>query len=343
MQCQRCGFENMPGLTACVRCGSILAATGAIEVHPPRAGWGKFFRPLGYRLNRFFGFQLPERIGSVLERIIPIRYLASRSPLHMLLSVVPGLGHAAAGSLSAIKWLWPAWAGFLLAGLCFYGTTPGGVLIGVAIAVHAWIVCDAGDVRPLVSHARMRFLFLIGVYVVLFGVLYGGIRDAVSYRWRGAFVGMNLPCDGIQQEDYLIIDMSAYRHTVPQRGEVALYYLPTADVWRGVRFAGGEMVGKILGLPGEKVEFKQDRVVLSRQGRIQASFTTEELGIGPVELTAEIPEGDYYCLHPPFVRHGGGHMPWEHRATLAGLVPERNIRGRAFMIYNPIWRRGFLP
>ena len=42
MQCLSCRFENMPGLTVCGRCGSVLDVRGAaIDVHPTRASAGK--------------------------------------------------------------------------------------------------------------------------------------------------------------------------------------------------------------------------------------------------------------------------------------------------------------
>src|SRR5258708_15344237 len=46
MQCPNCQFENMPGNTACVRCGSAVAFAGMqIAVYPPRAQiWAKHAR-----------------------------------------------------------------------------------------------------------------------------------------------------------------------------------------------------------------------------------------------------------------------------------------------------------
>ena len=73
MRCPRCGFENMPGLTTCVRCSSVMQATAPVVATPPRAGWTKHLRPIGYWLNRYLGFHLLDSVA----RILP----ASQAPL----------------------------------------------------------------------------------------------------------------------------------------------------------------------------------------------------------------------------------------------------------------------
>ena len=51
MRCARCEFENIPGQTRCIRCGSILEAGSAvIDIYPPRMpAWSK---PSAPSMNR---------------------------------------------------------------------------------------------------------------------------------------------------------------------------------------------------------------------------------------------------------------------------------------------------
>ena len=94
MQCRACAFENMPGQTACGRCGAQLAAAGdasPADLHPPRAGRLRLIRPFRYTLNRWFDHGPIAPPPWMLRLFPPGPHLPSSARVAVLLSVVPAL------------------------------------------------------------------------------------------------------------------------------------------------------------------------------------------------------------------------------------------------------------
>lgn len=121
MQCRRCGFENMPGLTTCMRYNSVLTSTAPVDVHPPRAGWTRRVRPIQYVINTLFA-DYPGRISQRIDQALSKCFYGAQNVVWGILSIFPGLGHLLTGRLRAIRFYLLGWAGVLLVGLCFWGT-----------------------------------------------------------------------------------------------------------------------------------------------------------------------------------------------------------------------------
>lgn len=353
MRCGRCGFHNLPGLTVCMKCGSVLVAEAPVDVNPPRAGWTKPFRPIGYHFNRWLGFSLPTWFQSILGRVLPKEFVETFSPVHMVLSVIPGLGHLVLGHLYQVRYILAGWLVSLLAGLFLYGSLTGGFLLGLGIALHAWIIADSGKMWNLFPRITTRLLIsVVMVFLLIMGV-YNPIRNQAGKYVRGAIPGAPIPTDGIERTDFVLINMHAYDKALPQRGDVVLGVVPRQDTHHGfygvLRWAGGEVLAKVIALPGERVEFWKGTVRCLRGDQVLATYQVFDELLHGIDGSIEVPQDAYYCLMNISLYAGHGMVPGQlpagtHQLLLEmGLFSRESIRGRVFMIYNPLGRRGFLP
>ncbi len=313
-----------------MKCGSVLTVTVPIDVNPPRAGWTKIFRPMSYWLHRIFWFCFPEQIRWS-NRFFPADFLRKQNPLYMFLSVVPGLGHYLAGELPSIRLYLAAWAGLMLGGLFLFGTMAGSILLGFGIAVHVWIITDAGRVGELFASLRSQVIMTLILFYLVFVGIYAPIRFTVGYvLLRGGYANADIPTERISEGDYLLLNPRAYDTTSPKRGDIILGYIPRMTLRDHYYFPGGDILTKVVGLPGEKLEFKEDQVTCWKDGKVVGIFKEQDLAVHHLDGAVEVPEGLFLCL-----------MPSQFPDTV-GLISHDNVRARAFMVYNPIWRRGFI-
>ncbi|TSC75241.1 MAG: signal peptidase I [Parcubacteria group bacterium Gr01-1014_30] len=115
--------------------------------------------------------------------------------------------------------------------------------------------------------------------------------------------------------DYLIIDQLSYRFREPQRGEVVVFKYPQMPSQRYIK--------RILGLPGETVEVKEGKVVVSgfelKEYYLPSSVFTDEKGFERVALG----ENEYFVL--------GDNRPASSDSRVWGILPGENIIGRVFI------------
>jgi hypothetical protein len=337
-------------MTVCMKCGSVLAAEATIHLAPPRAGWTKPFRSVGYRINRWFGFSLPTRFREVLGHVLPKEFLESYSPFHMVLSVIPGLGHLVLGELLLVRFVLTGWLAAMLAGLFFYGSLTGGFLLGLGIALHAWMIADSGKMWELFTRIQTRLLFSVLVVFLLVMGVYNPIRNLAGGYVRGVIPGVPVPTDGIEGTDFILINLHAYDREPPLRGDVVLTNLPRGPLLPNhlIQLVGGEVLAKVIGIPGDRIEIKGGQVSCIRENKVFGTYPVPDDLMKKIEGVVEVPENTYYGLVKiNLVGHG---IPPEQQLPMArdlllkaGLFDRGSIRGRAFMIYNPLRRRGFLP
>jgi hypothetical protein len=327
----------------------------ADDVHPPRAGWSKRLRPAGYRLRRVSLFR---PLGAVADRVLPVTgvrvgewrpTLAEwishwRPALAAPVSVIPGLGHLLTGRLDRIRWLWPAWCGCLLVGLLFYGNGLGGLCIGVAVALHAWIVCDAGGLRQRTDRLELRIALPVLAFLLLFLGPYAGVRRVAGLFVRGGYSSLDLTAAGARRGDFLLVWRPAYRTEGPERGDVVLWRAAPRSS-PGYILPGGEVLGAVVALPGDRVALKAGKVtVITPAG---AHFTWnggERLSGGALEMT--LAPDRYFCVGPepsfPGERPGVPGAALQLFIDAVLVVPRNAMEGKAFMVWNPIWRRKWL-
>lgn len=121
----------------------------------------------------------------------------------------------------------------------------------------------------------------------------------------------------------LLVDKLSYRFREPERGEVIVF-----------RVAGSsprKLVKRVIGLPGDIIEFRDGQVILNGQPLSEpyASGPT----VGPRQAQV-VPPGRYFVLGD-----NRGHSE-DSRFEEVGFVSRRAIIGRALWVYWPPQRAG---
>ena len=113
---------------------------------------------------------------------------------------------------------------------------------------------------------------------------------------------------------YLIIDELSYRFRQPERGEIIVFKYPHDTSQRYIK--------RIIGLPGETVEIKDEEVLVNGQILNESSYLPE----GPTTsgfTKIILSENDYFVLGDNRL-HSSDSRSW-------GSVPKENIVGRAYL------------
>lgn len=119
-----------------------------------------------------------------------------------------------------------------------------------------------------------------------------------------------------ENNDYLIVDEISYRFREPQRGEVVVFKYPQNPSTRYIK--------RIIGLPGETVEIKENRVIISGQVLDESSYLsegnfTQDKGFRKITLM----ENEYFVL--------GDNRFHSSDSRLWGPLPREDIIGRVFL------------
>jgi len=113
---------------------------------------------------------------------------------------------------------------------------------------------------------------------------------------------------------YLIIDELSYRFREPQRGEVVVFKYPHDLSQRYIK--------RIIGLPGETIEIKERKVLISGEILDESSYLPE--GITTPDLAKiTLGEEEYFVL--------GDNRFASSDSRLWGPLPRENIVGRVFI------------
>lgn len=129
--------------------------------------------------------------------------------------------------------------------------------------------------------------------------------------------------------DYLIVDELSYRFHEPERGDVIVF-----------RYPGDEKVfyiKRIIGLPGETVTIERGNVTITKPDGTKLTIDepyvvaedatyTESTVVGP---------GEYFVM--------GDNRPRSSDSRVWGLLPKREIMGRAFLQLLPASEIDLLP
>jgi hypothetical protein len=322
-----------------MRCNTVLTATAPVNVHPPRAGWTRHFRPFLYRLNAL-NDAIPSQIGKRFDKSLSQYFLGSSDLLWFALSIIPGLGHLLTGRLRNLRLVGTGYVAAMLLGLALWGTGGGSLLIGLAIALHGWIMLDAGRLLDGTDTLRSRLVVGLVVYVMLAWVVYGGINR----HWVGGVVTpVPIPSHGIRQDDFLIIWRQAYLLGSPQRGDLVMYRTKARPLNYGHgAIKVGETLGRLLAFPGEKVNSSGAVLtVTTPEGKVTryGSPILKDLNFEMI-----VPAGRYLCF-PVDVKIAiqGAAVSPEEIIDMIGLPSTNEFHGRAIMIYNTIFRTAWLP
>ena len=117
--------------------------------------------------------------------------------------------------------------------------------------------------------------------------------------------------------DYLIVDEISYRFRDPQRGEVVVFKYP--------RNLSQRYIKRIVGLPGETIEIKDNRVIIfNEKGKkiLDESKYLPHGAITPGQVRITLAENEYFVL--------GDNRIASSDSRTWGVLPREYIVGRVF-------------
>ncbi len=156
------------------------------------------------------------------------------------------------------------------------------------------------------------FLWEVLKIVVLALVIVVPIRYFIFQPFfvRGASMEPNF-----HEGDYLIVDEFSYRISDPERGDVIVFKYPKNPTQRYIK--------RIVGMPGEEIEIKNQEVIIYQNGEQQfldESYYLPEFIITPGDVKISLSEDEYFVL--------GDNRLASHDSRSWGTVPEENIIGK---------------
>ncbi len=338
MRCARCHFENIPGQDRCVRCHSILeAGTAVIQVHPPRMpAWSKPFRGFARWLRGHRA--VPEELSAA-----PIHAGLTRArsdPLiGLALSIVPGLGHLIQGRFKEAG-LWVlAWLILVSTGVFCWGGQIGFLLLGLAIGVHGWIAVQAGLWEKL-TELTERAMAVLGIMLAL-ALLYWAMPRVLFPGYTGVHALMTIPGMKIHVGDYLLARRVVDTSVLLPRGSLVLVHPAGLLGTLRLDHPYAMTLGQIVGLPLETVQIQDGAYVVGGRRLDPAKFPVPTWLRGrsySIHLAA-----DSYFLSAEYRIAGHGNPGLTGEAiTKVSTFARDDIRGRAFLRWWPLSRRGFI-
>ncbi len=340
MQCPSCRFENIPGLTTCGRCGSLLEFKGAaIDVHPPRAS-SRAKRRRRWLYTRQY-YQARDVIQDSLDRTAGTLIRDLRVPLPepdiAPRLIVPGWAHIHAGLVLRGRSFLGVFLTLLAIGLLFWGSSLGAICIGFAFSVHVSSVLDILNRQRTVRFLSMVLTSLLAASVL--GVfVYWPIGWAASHVAAVREYRYDSPL--FRQSDVVLINEWAFLLREPRPGDVVLYETNFAnDIQVGaayhVRFMlrENEAVERVVGGPGDHVLWDHGVFTINDSPVAWTPLLPQGL---PAHLEITVPENSYLILPSTSLASNGdgSSEAWKAR----GLVSREQIEGMAYLRLQPLSR-----
>ena len=147
----------------------------------------------------------------------------------------------------------------------------------------------------------------VGLAIILFLVI-----NTLSARVRVDGFSM-LPT--LKDGEFVLVNKLAYRVGTPARGDII--------VFRSTTVADLDLVKRVIGLPGDKVEVRNGKVILNGQTLNEAYINAAPNYSG----TWKVPDGYLFVLGDNRNDSSDSHQ-W-------GYLPQQNIIGKALLIYWP--------
>ena len=164
------------------------------------------------------------------------------------------------------------------------------------------------------------FIFEITKIVIVALLIVVPIR---TFLFQPFFVKGQSMEPNFENGDYLIVDEISYRFRDPQRGEVVVFKYPGNPSQRYIK--------RIVGLPRETIEIKDNRVIIfnekGRQVLDESKYLLPET-ITPGEIRITLSEDEYFVL--------GDNRLFSADSRRWGPLPKKNIIGRVFLRLWPL-------
>ncbi len=138
--------------------------------------------------------------------------------------------------------------------------------------------------------------------------------------------------------DRILVNKFIYRFTLPKRGETIVfkYPEPVGEInILGFKFDKEvAFIKRLIGLPNERLEIKNGRIYVNdlevSDPRINSRIYYNRGEYGDVNQTITVPEHSLYVL--------GDNSGNSRDSRYWGFVPEKNLIGKAILIYWPLHR-----
>lgn len=326
MQCQRCHFENMPGEPRCFKCGSVLEApVGALDVHPPRmASWKRPWRGLSRRLRRHSPVD-------AVESKLPTQWASDNADIiwGISLSVVPGFAHLLKGGVRRILWPWLLWLVFLALNAFLFRTAWGWRALGVAAALHAWIVFDFA-LRGHLKEGLERVFAVLSIFAAL---MLAYVCLALFCVPGMAFIRtpMSIPDANVISGDTLLLRTLLDDSPPLTRGTLVAFQA------RAIGRSGTRTtIGQIVGLPDELLVI--DQHVYTVNGRTLSADEYPVPAWFPRQRIEVRVRPHHYFVSSAYRARGARGVGSDAVKTLC-LVNKEAIESRATMLWWPLNRR----
>lgn len=130
--------------------------------------------------------------------------------------------------------------------------------------------------------------------------------------------------------DYLIVDEISYRFSEPSRGDVLIFHPPINNATYFIK--------RIIGVPGDTVTINNGKVTITNTEHPEGMQLTEPYisnDTTTAHYSVKVTEGNYFVM--------GDNRPASYDSRGWGLLPKKNITGRAFLRLFPLSRIGIFP
>ncbi|NOY75588.1 MAG: hypothetical protein GXP32_07330 [Kiritimatiellaeota bacterium] len=358
-RCPKCELDNFDHLALCVECGADLnAETQDIELEtdnfsPPRAGRLQICKSLFYQIQRNLGSLTPRVINADISEthtavqpkkaksLFRTFFLELREVLAellpALLSVIPGLGHIyrkrlkRAGIFAAIYLI------SLALGLFFYGRAFSNICFGVMLTAHAVTIYDSLPISlDFFNSFRARMTTMVLIFMVII-LGYRALYNSITERVNGAWVAFNAP-PAFSSGDFILISKShAYK-----RGDIIFYhddggYINLEGQYEYAYMGSGLYAERVLGLPGESVEIKDDKIWIDSKPLPENIKPLMNVKMRNMRISlAKTEYFVYLSTTSPNINTSTSFL------LSHNTIAYDNIRGKVFMVYAPLSRMKFI-
>lgn len=355
MQCQYCGFENLPGIMECVNCNKsvirqIPKLKGAPHLHPFRRTIDRIFYGLKLRFHRnedvydkldnIDGIPIEDSTLAVLRAAINPQIGKSiwyHNPwIAAILSFLPGLGQVYKGELLKGVIFFILWLTCLSFALLYTGTSWGTIAWSTVLSIYAAAILDAITYKIINLSRGENILWNFGILIVI--VLLFCFVFLPYFRPVLIQENNNL-APYFEPKDRLLISKLPYVFREPMQGDIIYYAIPVEKLnssaySSGERniFAGGDVIERIVGVPGDKFVLKNKRFW---RNNILLPRNLYPLGLAGInketELAFTVPANCYFIyLSVPF------NVSIDAGKRLSGsMISKDKIKGKVIFRYSP--------
>ncbi len=127
------------------------------------------------------------------------------------------------------------------------------------------------------------------------------------------------------EQDKIFVDKISYRFHEPKRGDIIVFKYPVDPK--------KDFVKRLIGLPGDAVEIRKGVVIVNGKSLTEPPFSkyiyynVDDWNYGKTGQVINVPENNYFVLGDNSA-HSADSRQW-------GFVPQKDLVGRAFMIWWP--------